>query len=87
MIKCDLFGTPLPIPTCIRDFRTTSYCNEKVLDENDYQIADTILSFETPKCLPGTNDLHVIIYDKKTTDHINVTKAYHPHGILFFFSI
>ncbi len=46
-------------------------CNGKVLDQNDYQIADRILSFETPACLQDPKDLEIVIDKQK-------------HGIYFY---
>ncbi len=59
-------------------------CNGRVLDQYDYQIAKTVLSFETPARLPDENRLHIIIYNKKTKDQIVVEPQYRSHGIVCF---
>jgi hypothetical protein len=59
-------------------------CNGRVLDQYDYQIAKTVLSFETPRCLPGRSSLHVTIDNKKTNNQIVIDRKYHQHGILLF---
>ncbi len=59
-------------------------CNDEDLDENKFQIAGKILSFETPRCLPGRSSLHVTIDNKKTKNQIVIDRKYHQHGILLF---
>jgi hypothetical protein len=55
-----------------------------VLDQKDYQIADTILSFETPECLQDTKDLEIVIDKQNMKDWIVIWTRYHSHGIFLY---
>ncbi|CAF2894807.1 unnamed protein product, partial [Rotaria sp. Silwood2] len=54
-----------------RDLRIT--CNGKNLSDKDFQIAKTILSFESPACIQDKNNLHVQSMSPIRTDFLEVS--------------
>ncbi|CAF3877082.1 unnamed protein product [Rotaria sordida] len=56
-------------------------CNDKKLNDNDFQITETILSFESPVCIQGSKYLHIIIRKNNSQDSIDFKLPYHSHGI------
>ncbi|CAF2898072.1 unnamed protein product [Rotaria sp. Silwood2] len=74
----------VPLQTAEEKQNLDIKCNDKKLNDSDFQIAETILSFESPVCMQGSENLHVIIHIKNTEDRIDFTLPYHRHSIIRF---
>ncbi|CAF1344385.1 unnamed protein product [Rotaria magnacalcarata] len=54
-------------------------CNGKKLEDSDFQIAEQILSFESPARTQGIEHLHVTIFNKNTNVSIDYQGPYYSH--------
>ncbi|CAF4842062.1 unnamed protein product [Rotaria sp. Silwood1] len=69
----------VPLKTTEEKHNLDIKCNDKELNDSGFQIAGTILSFESPVCMQGSENLHVIIHSKNTENRIDFTLPYHIH--------
>ncbi|CAF1182883.1 unnamed protein product [Rotaria sordida] len=55
------------------------HCNGKLLNQNDFQVDKTILSFESPVCTQNRKDVEVTAHIEKTLGYTTYTVPYHLH--------
>ncbi|CAF1208275.1 unnamed protein product [Rotaria sordida] len=56
------------------------HCNGKLLNQNDFQVDKTILSFESPVCTQNRKDVEVTAHIEKTPGYTTYTVPYHLHN-------